>query len=117
MIRPLSIQIIRRDDAPSPGMPSQFSIGAGVDGALFQILGLTRPTELELFSALVTWNDCASLVSYDLQSGVGFFQVIDDYAPNVGEVIELLIQDVKPDRTVIIYKRCGATAHSDFSQE
>ena len=117
MIRPLSIQIIRRDDAPSPGMPSQFSIGAGVDGALFQIIGATRPTELELFSALVTWSDCASLVSYDVQSGVGFFQVIDDYAPDVGEVIELLIKDVQPDRTVIIYERCGPTANSDLSPE
>lgn len=103
----ISILIVRRDEAANPGMPSQFCIGAGVDGALFRVLGPIMPSEHELFSALVTWCDCASLVNYNAESGIGFFQVIDDDAPEAGEVIELEAQDVQPDRTVIIIERCS----------
>ena len=103
----ISILITWREDAPDPGMPSQFWPGAGSEGAMFRVLGATMPTELDLSAALSAWRDWSSLVSYDAKSGVGYFQVIDDDAPPVGEIIELEAQDTdKIRRVAIIIERC-----------
>lgn len=106
MSETISILILHHDEPSDPGMPSHFWIGAGVDGALFRVLGPKMPSEPELFSALVSWCDCASLTRYDPQTGLGVFQLIDDYVPEAGQVIELTAQDVQPDQTVIIIERC-----------
>lgn len=111
MSRAISVLVVRRNDAPEPGMPSQFCIGAGVEGVLFRVLGPIMPSEQELFSALSAWCDCASLVTYDMQSGVGLFQLVDDSAPDAGEVIELVVPDVQPVQTVIIIEHCKEGNH------
>lgn len=111
MSKTISVLIVHHDDAPDPGMPSHFCMGAGVDGALFRVLGPHMPTEQELFGALVSWCDCASLTRYDPQTGVGVFQLIDDYAPEAGQVIELLANDSQPEKTVIIIERGQEANH------
>lgn len=107
MSQRIRLHITQREDAPAPEMPSQFCPGAGSDGAMFHVLGTTMPTELDLSAALSAWCDWSSLVSYDAKSGVGYFQVIDDDAPPVGEIIELEAQDTdKIRRVAIIIERC-----------
>jgi hypothetical protein len=104
----ISIVITRREDAPDPGMPSQFWPGAGSEGAMFRVLGRTMPTELDLSAALSAWRDWSSLVSYDAKSGVGYFQVIDDDAPSAGEIVELKALNTNLIRRVaIIIERRG----------
>lgn len=107
MSKPIRLLILLRDEAHDPGMPSQFCAGAGSDGALFQVLGTTMPSELDLSAALSAWCDWSSLVSYDITSGVGYFRVIDDDAPPAGEIIELAAQDTsKSKQAIIIIERC-----------
>lgn len=108
MSQSIRILITRREDAPDPGMPSQFCPGAGSDGALFRVLDTTTPSEIDLSTALAAWCDWACLISYDAKSGVGYFRVIDDYAPAAGEIVELETQEVEQTRRVtIIIERCG----------
>jgi hypothetical protein len=104
----ISILITRREDASDPSMPSQFWPGAGSEGAKFRVLGPVMPSELDLSAALSAWRDWSSLVSYDAESGVGYFQVIDDDAPPAGVIVELEAQDTTQIRRVtIIIERCG----------
>jgi hypothetical protein len=108
MSQRIRILITRREDAPDPAMPSQFFPGAGNDAAFFQVLGSTMPSEIELSTAITAWCDWACLNSYDASSGVGYFHVIDDYAPPAGEIVELEAQSAEQNRRVtIIIERCG----------
>lgn len=85
----IQILITRAEDAPAPGLPSYFCPGSGNSGALFQVIGEAIPAEVDLALALTSWNDCASLLSYDEMSGVGFLQVVDEDPPAAGTLLDL----------------------------
>jgi hypothetical protein len=87
---PITIQILRRDEAADPHMPSSFFPGCGSDGAQFQVQGKGRPTYSELSSALYQWADDSCLVNYSEETGIGYFRIVDGEAPEAGSVIELI---------------------------
>jgi hypothetical protein len=85
----ITIEILRRDEAPEPNMPSSFFPGCGSDGARFQVIGDDKPDESDLCTALYRWANDACLVNYDQETGIGYFRIVDGEAPEKGSVIDL----------------------------
>lgn len=85
----ITIEILRRDEAPEPNMPSSFFPGCGSDGARFQVIGDDKPDDSDLCTALYRWADDACLVNYDQETGIGYFRIVDGEAPETGSVIDL----------------------------
>ncbi|MDF4211101.1 hypothetical protein P2W50_31105 [Pseudomonas protegens] len=91
----IQVLITRAEDAPAPRLPSYFCPGSGNSGALFQVIGAVIPAELDLALALTSWNDCASLLSYDAVSGIGFLQVVDEEPPAAGTLLDLSCRPIR----------------------
>lgn len=85
----IRIEILRRDEAPEPNLPSTFFPGCGSDGAQFKVLDEDKPSYDEITGALYRWADDACLIRYDGGTGVGYFRIVDGYAPEAGSVIDL----------------------------
>jgi hypothetical protein len=85
----IRIEILRRDEASEPNMPSSFFPGCGSDGASFQVVGDDKPAYDDLCTALYSWADDACLIDYDHKTGVGYFRIVDGEAPEKGSVIDL----------------------------
>jgi hypothetical protein len=85
----ISIEILRRDEAPEPNMPSSFFAGCGSDGAQFKVKGEGKPSYEVISSALYRWADDSCLIRYEAETGVGYFRIVDGEAPEAGAVIDL----------------------------
>lgn len=78
------------DAAPGPDMPSHLFPGCGSDGAEFTVTYGQRPLWGDVSDMLYEAIGDAVLLEYDEAIGIGYFRVVDGYAPPVGAVIPLI---------------------------
>jgi len=83
------IQILRNDAAPDSTLPSRFFPAAGSGGALFKVMGISLPSIELITQSLRRWCDDTMVMSYDADTGVGYFRVVDGDAPSPGATISL----------------------------
>lgn len=80
------IEITRRIGAPDPSLPSQFFPGTGSDRGRFIVTGDRRPSYEEVSAYLQEEIVDFILMDYDLESGEGYFVVVDGEAPDAGTI-------------------------------
>ncbi|CAE6842172.1 hypothetical protein [Paraburkholderia aspalathi] len=85
----LEITITATRAAPDPGLPSHLFPGSGTDGAAFRVTSGAIPARQEIAELLGEAIVDAHLTDYNVETGEGYFVVVDGDAPEVGAVIDL----------------------------
>lgn len=85
----MHIEIIGKDLAQHPELPSHFFPGCGSGTGVFKLVGAVNATREEIANVIESAIiDPVQVNSFEPITGVGSFAVIDGEAPEIGTIIQ-----------------------------